>query len=410
MKIFYTIHQFFPTYYTGTERYLYNLSKMMQKYGHQVHIVTYQPNFEEDMTKIDGLYIKNYIYNNLDITAIHIPGNQPYISFELENKIIFNFFYKLLKKEKPDILHITHPMRMTQAFDAAKALKIKTVMTLTDYWLMCGKGILLKNNNMACMGPGDGTNCKKYCYQQLSKNILKNRVKKGKNIFNQINKLIISAKFVSDLYQLNEYDTSKIEIIRHGFNYFDNYQPIKNGSIKKDFCFGSLGSLIPNKGANILIQAFKMLKNKNIKLKIYGDTTWDKEYFSYLKKLQGNDKRITFEGKYSLTDTAKIHSELDVVVQPSLWYETYPLVCVTSLAYGIPIIVPDLTGSRELVEDKKNGYIFKFGNAKSLQQKMEQAYNQKMKYNSSIFYNHSVEEESFLTEKLYLNLINETKK
>jgi len=406
MKIFYSIHQFFPTYYFGTERYLLNLSRMMQKYGHQVHIITYQPHYEEGMEKVGELYIKKYTYDSLDVTAIHIPGDQIPISVDLSNKDVYDYLLKLFQAEQPDILHIAHPMRIASAFDAAQKLNIKTIITLTDFWVTCPKGILMKNNGIPCMGPTDGSICKKYCFPDLSLDLLKRRVKKGKEIFKAIDKLIISAKFVADIYKLNHYDTSKISVIRHGYNFFDNYNPHLTKSTKHDFCFGSLGSIIPSKGAHQLIEAFKSLKLDKIKLKIYGDTTFDPEYVSYLKKLQDGDQRITFEGKYSSSDTAKIYHDLDMVVQPSLWYETYPLVCVASLAYGVPIIVPDLSGARELVENNKNGYVFEFGNAKSLQMKMEQAYHDKLKEKSSIFYNHSIEEESFLTEQLYFNLFN----
>jgi glycosyltransferase involved in cell wall biosynthesis len=408
MKILYSIHQFFPTYYFGTERYLLNLSKMMQKYGHDVHIITYQPHYEKCMKKFGELYIKKYVYDNLAITAIHIPGDQIPISVDLNNQSIHDYFLELFKNEKPDIFHIAHPMRMASAFYAAKKLNINTILTLTDFWVTCPKGILVKNSNQPCMGPIDGGICHKYCFKDLQANLLKQRVEKGRNIFKEADGIIISAKFVSDIYKINHYKTSKINIIRHGYNFFDNYNPIINKTPSKYFCFSSLCSIIPNKGIHLLIQAFKSLKLPKIKLKIYGDTTFDKEYFSYLKKLQNKDKRISFEGKYSLSDTAIIHQKIDTVIQPSLWYETYPLVCVAALAYGVPIIVPDLSGAKELVENN-NGYIFKFGNLKSLQKKMEQAYNDNLKENSSIFYNHSVEEEAFLTEQLYYKIINNRK-
>jgi glycosyltransferase involved in cell wall biosynthesis len=406
MKIVYTIHQFFPRYYTGTERYLLNLAKMMKKFGHEVKIVTYMPHTEgEENLRYEGnLAIKEYIYDDINVTGIRFLGNEDYISFDFDNDDIHQFFTQYLTKEKPDILHITHPMRMTAAFPAAKDLKMKVVMTLTDYWVMCGKGILIRNNETPCMSPKEGLNCKKYCYSHLPLSRLQKRVTQGRKMFNQADALIASADFLVKLYELNKYDTSKINLIRHGFNYFDGFTPIPRVK-NKFFTFSCLGSLLPHKGAHLLIQAFRQIKAPHARLKIYGEA-YQPEYLKYLKELQGKDTRISFEGKYTVKDTYEIHKMTDVIVQPSTWYETYPLIGVAGLAYGVPLIVPDTTGASELVHEGENGYIFKFNDADSLAKVMAQALNDQLKLNKTIFYPHTVEEEAYLTQNVYRKVLN----
>jgi hypothetical protein len=46
VKIIYLIHQFYPEFYTGTEKFILNLASMMQKAGNKVKVVTYS--FYED--------------------------------------------------------------------------------------------------------------------------------------------------------------------------------------------------------------------------------------------------------------------------------------------------------------------------------------------------------------------------
>jgi len=43
MNILYILHQFFPMHYTGTERHTLDMAKQMQRMGHYVTVLTYEP-------------------------------------------------------------------------------------------------------------------------------------------------------------------------------------------------------------------------------------------------------------------------------------------------------------------------------------------------------------------------------
>lgn len=406
MKIIYSVHQFFPKYYTGTERYVLNIASMMKKLGHNVTIVTYNPGpSTSDSIITDGLLISRYIYQNIQVISVKGLSESPYASFNLKNDVIKKWFKKLLIEEKPDLLHIAHPMRMTSVFWAANELGIKTILTLTDYWLLCGKGILLKNNNSPCLSPNEGFSCKKDCYHQLPVEELKARVSEARKIFKHCNALIASAQHLVDIFNYNKYDTSKLTMIRHGFNYFDNFTPLKSNN-RGAFTIVSTGSLMPHKGVHILIEAFRKIQNDSMRLKIYGTSYGNDDYMKLLHNLAGSDKRISFNGSYTIDETAKLHQEADLVVQPSLWYETYPLVCVAALAYGVPIVVPDLTGAAEMVEPGVNGYIFKFGDPSSLATQIALAVKENLKQKSVITYPQSIESEAISTEEVYNTVLN----
>ncbi|MDH7476213.1 MAG: glycosyltransferase [Microgenomates group bacterium] len=406
MKIYYAIHQYFPDYYTGTEQYLLNIATMMQKFGHEIKIFTYLPNFDKEMEKIGaGLYFKKYTYKNHEVVAIHfIKDKNNFLSFNFKNDFLINFFKSELKKNPPNILHVVHPMRIGSIFLAAKLLKIKTVLTLTDYWLLCPRGILKRSDNSLCLFPKKGINCKKFCYQFLPKNQLIERFNDSKFMYENSDFIIFSNEFTKKIFLTNNFFNKNIAIIPHGINVLGNTKTNKNK--KKHFNFASLGTILPHKGVDLLIQAFKKIPIDKIKLKIYGNPRIDENYFNYLKKLIGKDKRIIFEGEYRSNDLQNLLSEIDLVVQPSTWFETYPLVCVNSLNYGVPIIVPKPSGAAILVKEKINGFTYEINNVNSLKETLLKAYKKNLKYNSNIKYDHSIEEEAFETEKIYLKVLN----
>jgi len=62
MKILYVVHQFFPFFHTGSERLTFDTAKQMQKMGHSVTILTYEPNHEIENPPDEFLKFVNLDY------------------------------------------------------------------------------------------------------------------------------------------------------------------------------------------------------------------------------------------------------------------------------------------------------------------------------------------------------------
>lgn len=407
MKILYTIHQFFPDYYTGTEVYLLNMAKMMKRFGHEVEIVTYHPTLtkkDSGVIHTKNLLIKEYVYQGIPVTAVRYTRDTKEPFFDYTQKDLYSFFVEKITAYNPDIVHITHLMRIGQVFQAARACKKKIVLTLTDYWIMCPRGgSFIRKSGIPCMSPEKGKNCAAYCFKKDRYPKLRERYTQGKTCMEEADAVIISAEFLKKLLDLNTLNTSRVSLIRHGFNY-DAFKPIHSSKKSTHFTVASLGSPLPHKGVDLLIDAFKQIPFSNMRLEIYG-TDVEKGYFNKIKNQAAPDKRISFEGKYTISDLPAMHKKIDLIVQPSRWYETYPLVGVTGLAFGVPLIVPDLTGSRELVAHGKNGYIFTFDDEVSLRNMISQAYQDRLKQNAFITYPYTIEGEAFETNKLYETIV-----
>ena len=53
MKILYVVHQFYPYYTAGTEKFTYQIASMMQKNGNKVKVVSYH--VDDDMEPASSL-------------------------------------------------------------------------------------------------------------------------------------------------------------------------------------------------------------------------------------------------------------------------------------------------------------------------------------------------------------------
>jgi len=82
-----------------------------------------------------------------------------------------------------------------------------------------------------------------------------------------------------------------------------------------------------------------------------------------LTKVLGLDSRITFLGY--LNDVVKVYKTCDYVVSPSK-IEGLPFNIMEAMACGIPCVVSDIKGHRDLVSNGENGYVYSQGDKKKL--------------------------------------------
>lgn len=90
--------------------------------------------------------------------------------------------------------------------------------------------------------------------------------------------------------------------------------------------FGGIGRLDPQKGFDVLIEAFKLSKGADLRLQIFGDGP-DRER---LYALAADDGRISFRG---FVDPVAAMSECDAIAMPSR-YEPFGLVALEGRAAG----------------------------------------------------------------------------
>lgn len=112
----------------------------------------------------------------------------------------------------------------------------------------------------------------------------------------------------------------------------------------------------PFKGWNVLKEACDQLWNEgeNIELKVYSPVPHIEPYMKVK------------ESGFDHSELAQIMSETDILVAPSSWYETFGFTVLEALSYGVPVIVSDHVGAKDIVGE--NGIVFKAGNVQELKE------------------------------------------
>lgn len=136
-----------------------------------------------------------------------------------------------------------------------------------------------------------------------------------------------------------------------------------NGPNPKPLRVGFLGSIIPEKGVDVLVKAFADLPSGSATLKIHGSQQIRPRYVAEMKRLSAVD--VQWAGVFSGSPSTAL-AAMDVLVVPSVWYENAPLVIAEAFAAGVPVVASDLGGMRELVQHGENGMLFPMGDAAAL--------------------------------------------
>ena len=134
------------------------------------------------------------------------------------------------------------------------------------------------------------------------------------------------------------------------------------------------------KNHNELLLAMKKAVDKGAKLNLYlaGDGKLMEEN-ERLSKDYGILDRVFFLGYIS--EVKKVYATCDYVVSPSK-IEGLPFNIMEALACGLPCVVSDIKGHRDLVKDNKNGYIYNQGDIDKLAEILESLEVGTKKYNS----------------------------
>lgn len=408
MKILLIAHSSLPFTFAGTEVYSFNLARKLSK-KHDVTIfcrVNDPTQSEYALNQIAYKGQKIYTVNNTFSKCWGFDNTY-------SNKHIDAVFERVIKEVNPDVIHIQHLLFLSLGFiGLAKKNNIPIVFTNNDYWLICQKGQLIREGNILC-DTFDPHACIECLAAQLTLNpfsacmyrflrkwapffllcfcrkVYLATVKlipqgarneelklqdRRENILLAvagIDSFIAPSEFMRQ--KLIEFGIPKEKLFFYQYGISTKrYQAIRKEKAKT-LRFTFIGTLLPTKGVDLLVKAFKEVKDRDASLNIYGRQALYagyEEFYRNLLRWRGHDLRIQLMGEVENDKIEKVYAHTDVLVVPSIWYENTPLVILEALASQTPVIASRIGGIPELIQDGVNGLLFQPNDCKDLSDKL----------------------------------------
>ncbi len=156
------------------------------------------------------------------------------------------------------------------------------------------------------------------------------------------------------------YESRKLTVFKRGID-SEMFSPKSNGrdvlkqyGINGEFTMLYAGRVSKDKNIRFLINIHRILnkKHQDVKLVIAGDGPELNE----LKLYCGDDNSVIFTGKLDREKLPEIYSGADLFVFPSTT-DTYGMVVAEAQSCGLPAVVTDKGGPKELVIHEKTGYV-----------------------------------------------------
>lgn len=271
---------------------------------------------------------------------------------------------KLIKKEKPNIIHVHtfFPLLSPSVLYAAKRLNVPVVATLHDTRFICPCSTSLRNTKL-CNKCGDGhyfRMCKYRCFKNsklqslLVAGIFKyHRIRRS--FYKQIDKYICLNDNQIELLKGIGFDKRKI-VKKYNFvpDTEANLKPVKIEGIPDRYVvfYGRIGE---EKGIHILMQIWEQIDN--IPLVVMGSGPLEEEF----KMWAGKRDNVYFLGYTQHDKCLSIVKGGEFVIFPSIWYEGCSMVEIETESLGNALIATKLGFSVEAIEDGVNGYKVELG-------------------------------------------------
>lgn len=406
MKILEVTHGFPPYQTGGTENCTYLLSKTLAKNKDSTVYV-----FSGGLPSYYSLEFKDEVINGIYLRRIHSVSlslfKKRFANVEVstyKNTYMEKLFEDYLDKIQPDIVHFQHTIGLSASIiHIALERNLKPIVTIRDFWYLCPRIQLLTFNEDVCQGPEYGLNCY-FCRSRVDykmrtlpfykkvrnfvpikipffmKSYLKDKVvTKGYRDSVELNKNILpffmryyymmetlkTVSIISPSHFLKSFYVEKtgiipsnIKVIPHGIIPFDIKKRVK--SKKNPIYFGFIGVPDKHKGSHLLLEVFNKISPDDGKLVIWG-RGWEK-----ISKQINSSKNIIIKGEYSPENIGEVYSSFDILIIPSIWGETFSFVAHEAFSAKIPVIAANIGVFNEIIQDGKNGLLFKVNNTNSL--------------------------------------------
>jgi len=335
------------THKNGASLSLINIAKEMANRGIKVTIIIPNKDFRFPINHKNIKMINIPMFSKrTKINDYSIQNNVKEIVKIAYNTIVVRKVSKILKDNKPDIIHI-NGLDSSVGARVAKSLNVPYIWHIRQL-LEEDFGIRLHNNNKI--------------YQMLE----------------DADSVIAVSRTVKEKFEKKL--GKEIEIIYNGIP-LDEYVINNKKPLFSQETINILlaGRIVEQKGQLEAIKAIKYLVDNaiwNVKLTIIGsmqDNVYVKEIKEYIKRFGLNDYIQISDHVNDLREIRKAH-DIGLICSRK---EAFGRVTIETMASGMLVIGANTGGTLEIIKDHKNGYLYNQGDPESLAEKIKYIINNK---------------------------------
>ena len=361
----------FLFYNGGSETYIFEIGKQLQKMGHEVQYFGMEHEGRVVGNRLEE-YTSNMDFHSGKLNKLFYPFQIIY-SGEAKAKML-----KVLNDFEPDVVHLNNfnfqltpsVIYAVKKYERKTGKAVKLIYTAHDSQLVCPNHMMQNPVTLecceACLTQGVGQCAKRKCiHNSRIKSMLgtaEAKLYKALKTYQKLDVIICPSRFLKSKLDTDPILREKTIMLR---NFVDI--EIKNMDMQKEDYVLYFGRYSAEKGIKTLLEACSLLPE--ISFHFAGKGPLESE----IKKF-ANIKLCGFlAGKQLEKEIAQAR----FVVVPSEWYENCPFTVMEAQLCGTPVLGSDLGGIPELLEEGTTGELFESGNIQALTEKIRFLWTQK---------------------------------
>ncbi len=325
----------------GAQRYVYNLATSLPQNKYDVLVITGK-----------GEILKNKLREK-GIKAFEIQNLKRDISLLEEIKSFIKIF-KIIQREKPDILHLNSPKASGLGSLVGRILGVNKIIQTVHGWSfnedrnLFSKSLIYIFSNITTL----------LCHKTIviSK---KEKVQALKMPFIKENKIILIKNGIEKIDYINK------TIVREALLNRTNGK-VRGVINSKTLWIGTISELHPNKGLEYMIKALSQVKS-NFVFFIIGEGE-ERKKLEKLIKIKGLENRIFLVG---FIDIANLYLKAFDVFTLTSKKEGLPYSILEAGGAGVCVMASNIGGIPDIIDNNRNGILINVGNEKEIQKNIE---------------------------------------
>lgn len=386
MRIAYVVHKLPPHSVGGVEVYTWSLARQLAAMGHEAHIfhpLRGQPEAPARTTR-----------EGVRLWRVPLPAQRgglvPRFWHSVRHVGVEHAFTAFLRAVEPEVVHFQHLQDVSIRLVALARGRAR-ILSLHDYWYLCPNGQLVLPDRSLCAQPGLARRCADCALARasspwaglarpLASLAMAWRNAAARGVLDEVDLLLTPSAFARDLYVRQGCDPQRIRVFELGLDPArlatsadqgtgptSREGPARQARLR----LGYLGAIAWQKGLHVLIEAMNRLAD-DATLTIYGDDTVFPEYAAALRA-SVRHPGIRFAGPLPYDAVGAALRDLDYLVTPSLWYETFAMVVQEAEAVGTPVVASRI-GALTRIREGVTGRLFAPGDVADLARVLDDLY------------------------------------